>query len=55
MSTATKTFRASNLTEALAQVRAELGPDAVVIRRREGLHGGVAGFFQKAVVEIEAH
>jgi flagellar biosynthesis GTPase FlhF len=51
----TKTFRASNLTEALAQVRAELGPDAVVIRRREGLHGGVAGFFQKAVVEIEAH
>jgi flagellar biosynthesis protein FlhF len=51
----TKTFRASNLTEALAQVRAELAPDAVVIRRREGLHGGVAGFFQKAVVEIEAH
>jgi hypothetical protein len=25
-----------------------------VIRRREGLEGGVAGFFQKAVVEIEA-
>jgi flagellar biosynthesis GTPase FlhF len=55
MSASTKTFRAANLTEALAQVRAELGPDAVVIRRREGLHGGVAGFFQKAVVEIEAH
>jgi flagellar biosynthesis GTPase FlhF len=55
MSTATKTFRASTLTDALAQVRAELGPDAVVVRRREGLHGGVAGFFQKAVVEIEAH
>jgi flagellar biosynthesis GTPase FlhF len=55
MSTATKTFRASSLTDALAQVRAELGPDAVVVRRREGLHGGVAGFFQKAVVEIEAH
>jgi flagellar biosynthesis GTPase FlhF len=52
---ATKTFRASTLTDALAQVRAELGPDAVVVRRREGLHGGVAGFFQKAVVEIEAH
>jgi flagellar biosynthesis GTPase FlhF len=51
----TKTFRASSLTDALAQVRAELGPDAVVVRRREGLHGGVAGFFQKAVVEIEAH
>jgi len=54
MSTATKTYRASTLTDALAQVRAELGPDAVVVRRREGLHGGVAGFFQKAVVEIEA-
>jgi flagellar biosynthesis protein FlhF len=54
MSTATKTFRARSLTDALAQVRDELGPDAVVVRRREGLEGGVAGFFQKAVVEIEA-
>ena len=54
MSTATKTFRARSLTDALAQVRDELGPDAVVVRRREGLEGGVAGFFQRAVVEIEA-
>jgi flagellar biosynthesis protein FlhF len=54
MTTATKTFRARSLTDALAQVRDELGPDAVVVRRREGLEGGVAGFFQKAVVEIEA-
>jgi flagellar biosynthesis protein FlhF len=52
--TATKTFRARSLSDALAQVREELGPDAVVLRRREGLEGGVAGFFQKAVVEIEA-
>jgi flagellar biosynthesis protein FlhF len=52
--TAPKTFRARSLTDALAQVRDELGPDAVVIRRREGLEGGVAGFFQRAVVEIEA-
>ncbi len=52
--TATKTFRARSLTDALAQVRDELGPDAVVIRRREGLEGGVAGFFQRPVVEIEA-
>src|SRR6266498_307337 len=51
---ATKTYRARSLTDALAQVREELGPDAVVVRRREGLEGGVAGFFQKAVVEIEA-
>ncbi|MGZ6671189.1 MAG: hypothetical protein ACXVFM_02435, partial [Solirubrobacteraceae bacterium] len=54
MSTATKTFRARSLTDALVQVRDELGPDAVVVRRREGLEGGVAGFFQRAVVEIEA-
>jgi flagellar biosynthesis GTPase FlhF len=53
-STAPKTFRARSLTDALAQVRDELGPDAVVVRRREGLEGGVAGFFQRAVVEIEA-
>ncbi len=54
MTIPTKTFRARTLTDALAQVRDELGPDAVVVRRREGLEGGVAGFFQKAVVEIEA-
>ena len=54
MTAATKTFRARSLADALAQVRDELGPDAVVVRRREGLEGGVAGFFQKAVVEIEA-
>ena len=52
--TATKTFRARSLAEALAQVRDELGPDAVVVRRREGLEGGVAGFFQKAVIEVDA-
>jgi flagellar biosynthesis protein FlhF len=52
---ATKTFRASTLAEALTQVREELGADAVVVRRREGLEGGVAGFFQKAVIEVDAH
>jgi flagellar biosynthesis GTPase FlhF len=54
MSTATKTYRARSLADALAQVRDELGPDAVVVRRREGLEGGVAGFFKKAVIEVEA-
>jgi len=53
--TATKTFRAGSLAEALAQVRDDLGPDAVVVRRREGREGGVAGFFSKAVVEVDAH
>lgn len=55
MSTATKTFRAKSLADALAQVRAELGPEAVIVRRREGLHGGVGGFFQKAIIEVDAH
>jgi flagellar biosynthesis GTPase FlhF len=35
-------------------VRSELGPDAIVIRRREGLAGGVAGFFQRSYVELDA-
>jgi flagellar biosynthesis GTPase FlhF len=55
MSTATKTYRAATLADVLAQVRDELGPDAVVVRRREGREGGLAGFFQKAVIEVDAY
>jgi flagellar biosynthesis GTPase FlhF len=50
----TKTFRGRGLEEVLPQVRDELGPDAIVLRRREGLAGGVAGFFQRSYVEVEA-
>src|SRR5688572_20904566 len=50
----TKTFRGRSLGEVLPQVRGELGPDAIVVRRREGLAGGVAGFFQRSYVEVEA-
>ena len=50
----TKTFRGRSLDDVLPQVRAELGPDAIVIRRREGLAGGVAGFFQRSYVEVDA-
>ncbi len=50
----TKTFRGRSLEEVLPQVRTELGPDAIVLRRREGLAGGVAGFFQRSFVEVEA-
>src|SRR3954468_15141659 len=49
-----KTFRGRSLEEVLPQVRDELGPDAIVLRRREGLAGGVAGFFQRSYVEVEA-
>src|SRR6185295_18458613 len=49
-----KTFRGRSLDEVLPQVRAELGSDAIVVRRREGLAGGVAGFFQRSYVEVDA-
>lgn len=50
----TKTFRGRSLDEVIPQVRTELGADAIVLRRREGLAGGVAGFFQRSYVEIDA-
>jgi len=50
----TKTFRGRSLDEVLPQVRTELGADAIVLRRREGLAGGVAGFFQRSFVEVDA-
>ena len=50
----TKTFRGRTLDELLPQIRAELGADAIVLRRREGLAGGVGGFFQRSYVEVEA-
>lgn len=49
-----KTYRGETIEELLPQIRAELGPDAVVLRQREGLAGGVAGFFQKRCVEVDA-
>ena len=48
------TYRGSDLDELLPKIRQELGPDAIVIRQREGLGGGVAGFFQKRCVEVVA-
>src|SRR3954451_22609856 len=50
----TKTFRGLSLAEVEAKVRAELGDDAVVVRQREGLTGGVGGFFQRRIYEVEA-
>lgn len=49
-----KVFRGSSLESVLAQVRDALGPDAVVVRQREGFVGGIAGFFAKKCVEVEA-
>jgi flagellar biosynthesis GTPase FlhF len=50
----TKTFRGRTLEELLPKIRAELGPDAIVLRRREGLAGGVGGFFQRSYIEVDA-
>ena len=50
----TKTYRGRSLEEVLPKIRAELGADAIVVRRREGLAGGMAGFFQRSYVEVDA-
>src|SRR4051794_20267554 len=54
METDVKTYRGRTLEELLPQIREELGPEAIVLRRREGLGGGVGGFFQKHFVEVDA-
>src|SRR4051794_12580508 len=50
----TKTYRGRSLEELLPKIRTELGPEALVLKRREGLAGGVGGFFQHPYVEVEA-
>src|SRR4051812_33827529 len=54
MSTETKTFRGSSLEEVLPKIKADLGPDAEIVRQREGLTGGGGGFFQRACIEVDA-
>src|SRR3954463_12470935 len=54
MTTATKTFRGRTLDEVLPQIKADLGPEAEIVRQREGLTGGVGGFFQRACIEGDA-
>jgi hypothetical protein len=49
----TSRYRGRTLEEILPQIRAELGPDAVILREREGLAGGVRGFFAQRFVEAE--
>jgi flagellar biosynthesis GTPase FlhF len=49
----TRTFRADDLEAVLGVVREELGPDAIVVRQREGIIGGIGGFFGKRCVEVD--
>jgi flagellar biosynthesis GTPase FlhF len=52
--TDTKTYRGRTLEEVLPKIKADLGPDAEIVRQRSGLTGGVGGFFQRQMVEVEA-
>ncbi|MDX6562291.1 MAG: flagellar biosynthesis protein FlhF [Gaiellales bacterium] len=50
----TTTYRGGTLEEVLPLIRDELGPEAVIVRQREGVVGGFGGFFGKRCIEIEA-
>lgn len=50
----TRVYRGRTVEELLPKIQADLGADAVVVRREKGLTGGFAGFFQRPFVEIEA-
>ena len=50
----TRTYRGRTVEELIPRIQSELGADAIVLGRREGLTGGFAGFFQHSFVEIEA-
>ncbi len=47
-------YRGRSVEEIIPQIQRELGDEAIVVRRREGLTGGILGFFQRSYVEIEA-
>jgi flagellar biosynthesis protein FlhF len=48
------TYRGRTVEELLPKIQDELGANAIVVRRREGLTGGIAGFFQRRFVELDA-
>jgi len=49
-----RTYRGRKLEDLIPQIRADLGPDAIILRQREGLMGGVGGFFAQKCVEVDA-
>ena len=50
----TRIYRGRTIDEVIPQIQKELGADAIIVRRREGLSGGILGFFQHQYIEIEA-
>lgn len=51
----TKTYRGASLEDVLPKIREELGPEAVITCQRDGIVGGIAGFFGRQCVEVEAY
>ncbi|MEZ5101920.1 MAG: hypothetical protein R3C15_19400 [Thermoleophilia bacterium] len=49
-----KTYRGRSLEDVLPLIRAELGPEAVITKQRDGVVGGIGGFFGKRCIEVEA-
>ncbi len=47
-------YRGASVEELIPKIQSDLGNDAIILRRRSGLTGGVGGFFQRQIVEIEA-
>ena len=49
-----KTFQAASMAEALRMVKAELGPDAMILSTKKENSGGILGFFSKSVYRVTA-
>ena len=49
-----KTFQAASMPEALRMVKAELGPDAMILSTKKEKTGGFLGFFSKQVYRVTA-
>src|SRR5512137_1697337 len=49
-----KTFRAGDMSEALRQVKAELGADAMIISSKKEKRRGILGLFAKPYFEVTA-
>ncbi len=49
-----KTYRAQSIADALAQIKKDLGRDAVILHTRHVKVGGVLGFRKRTLVEITA-
>jgi flagellar biosynthesis GTPase FlhF len=49
-----RTYRGRTVEELIPRIRAELGEGAIILRERQGLTGGVGGFFAQRCVEIQA-